>query len=78
MPDSIRASGKKTYRCLEINGSEFEFSEGFTDLHTLSYQEILNGHGFGLEESRASIQTVYEIRNKQAIGLVGDYHPLAK
>lgn len=78
LPDSIRASGKKTYRCLEINGSEFEFSEGFTDLHTRSYQEILNGQGFGLEESRASIQTVYEIRNKQAIGLVGDYHPLAK
>lgn len=78
LPDPIRASGKKTYRCLEINGSEFEFSEGFTDLHTRSYQEILNGKGFGLEESRASIQTVYEIRNKQAIGLVGDYHPLAK
>jgi len=78
LPDSIRLAGKKTYRCLEIDGAEFEFSEGFTDLHTLSYQHILNGQGFGLEESRASIQTVYEIRNKQAIGLIGDYHPLAK
>ncbi len=78
LPAAVQAAGKKTYRCLEINGQEFEFSEGFTDLHTLSYQEILKGNGFGLEESRASIQTVYEIRNKQAIGLIGDYHPLAK
>jgi UDP-N-acetyl-2-amino-2-deoxyglucuronate dehydrogenase len=61
-----------------IDGSEFEFSEGFTDLHTLSYQEILNGNGFGLEEARQSIKTVSDIRTIKAIGLTKDSHPLAK
>ncbi|MBK8954388.1 MAG: Gfo/Idh/MocA family oxidoreductase [Saprospiraceae bacterium] len=77
LPEKIRSSGKTTYRCLEINGEEFEFSEGFTDLHTVSYQRILSGQGFGLEEARCSIQTVHDIRNMEAIGLTGDYHPLA-
>ncbi|MFZ1423101.1 MAG: Gfo/Idh/MocA family oxidoreductase [Saprospiraceae bacterium] len=78
LPPEVRQSGKKTYRRLDIDNTEFEFSEGFTDLHTLSYQEILKSKGFGLEESRMSIQTVHDIRNKKAIGLLGDYHPLAK
>lgn len=77
LPEEIFRQGKKTYRCLEINGNEFEFSEGFTDLHTVSYQEILSGHGFGLEEARASIEIVHEIRNAEIIGLRGDHHPLA-
>lgn len=77
LPEAVKQSGKKTYRCLEINGEEFEFSEGFTDLHTVSYQGILDGHGFGLEEARCSIQTVHDIRNQKAIGLTGDFHPLA-
>jgi len=77
LPPAVRAQGKKTFRCLEIDGEEFEFSEGFTDLHTVSYREILEGRGFGLEEARTCIQTVHDIRNMQPIGLVGDYHPLA-
>lgn len=78
LPKEILNSGKKTYRRLDIDGVEFEFSEGFTDLHTVSYQEILKGNGFGLEEARRSIQTVHDIRNAKAIGLVGEFHPLAK
>lgn len=77
LPEAVKQSGKKTYRCLQINGEEFEFSEGFTDLHTVSYQGILEGRGFGLEEARCSIQTVHDIRNKIPVGLTGDYHPLA-
>lgn len=77
LPEEIRNKGKKTYRCLEIDGEEFEFSEGFTDLHTVSYQEILSGRGFGLNEARNCIQTVHDIRNMNPIGLTGDYHPLA-
>ena len=50
----------------------------FSDLHTLSYKEILNGNGFGLAEGRNSIETVYEIRNSTPIGCKGDYHPFCK
>lgn len=78
LPKEIAAAGKKTYRRLLIDGSEFEFSEGFTDLHTVSYQEILSGKGFGLEEARLSIQTVHDIRNANAVGLTEDAHPLAR
>lgn len=78
LPKEIAAAGKKTYRRLLIDGSEFEFSEGFTDLHTVSYHEILSGKGFGLEEARLSIQTVHDIRNTNAVGLTEDAHPLAR
>lgn len=77
LPEEVFKTGKKTYRRLTIDGNDFEFSEGFTDLHTVSYEEILNGNGFGLEEARRSIQTVHDIRNTKSIGLVGDFHPLA-
>lgn len=77
LPQELLDAGKKTFRSLQIGGEEFEFSEGFGDLHTVSYQEILNGNGFGLNESKQSIETVHNIRNAQPVGLVGDYHPFA-
>ena len=52
IPENIRATGKTTYRSITVDGEEFEFSEGFTDLHTRSYEHILNGGGFGLDEAR--------------------------
>lgn len=64
-----------TYRSITIENKEFEFSEGFTDLHTASYKHILESSGFGLEDAKKSIQTAYEIRNSNPIGLIGDYHP---
>jgi UDP-N-acetyl-2-amino-2-deoxyglucuronate dehydrogenase len=78
VPSDIRAAGQRTYRSIEVNGKEIEFSGGFTDLHTISYQKILSGDGFGLEEARQSINTVFHIRNTAPVGLKGDYHPLAK
>jgi len=78
LPQQQSEKGQKTFRSININGEEFEFSEGFTDLHTLSYQEIIKGNGFELNEARNSIQIVYSIRNSTPIGLVGDYHPFAK
>ena len=57
---------------------EFEFSGGFTDLHTVSYQNILEGTGFRISEAQKAIQIVHEIRNKKPLGLVGDYHPMAE
>jgi len=62
LPDRVKQKGQRTYRNIEIDGKEVEFSEGFTDLHTLSYAEILAGRGFGIEESRASIELVHTIR----------------
>ena len=78
IPNKIKETGQRTYRSITINDKELEFSGGFTDLHTLSYQEILKGNGFGIDEVRASTNIVYNIRNAEAIGLKGEYHPLLK
>lgn len=78
LPQNAVEGEKRTYRTLNIDGEEFEFSQGFTELHTKSYQEILAGRGFGIEEARNCINIVYEIRNATPVGLVGDYHPLAR
>jgi len=77
LPAEVAAQGLRTYRSITIENEEFEFSGGFTDLHTESYKRILQGNGFGLDEVRNCIQIVYDIRNAQPIGLVGEYHPLA-
>ena len=60
------------------DGQEIEFSEGFTDLHTLSYKEILSGRGFGLKEASQSVETAYTIRNSKPVGIQGNYHPILK
>lgn len=78
IPEEIKLLGQRTYRSIKVDGVEFEFSEGFTDLHTRSYEEILLGNGFGLEEARNSIQIVSELRKLSPLGLSGDFHPFAK
>lgn len=78
IPDSIKAAGQRTYRSITMGNESIEFSGGFTDLHTTSYQEILKDNGFGLEDARACIETAYTIRNAQPIGLTDEYHPLLK
>jgi len=78
IPEGIKAKGQRTYRSITIEGDELEFSDGFTDLHTVSYQEILAGRGYGLSDARSSIQMVHHIRNAQPIGLRGEYHPFCK
>lgn len=69
---------KRTFREITIDGEAMEFSEGFTDLHTESYRDILNGGGFGTRDARASIELVHAIRNASLAPLVGDYHPMCK
>ena len=71
------AAGKRTFRAITVDGESLEFSEGFTDLHTLSYEAILEGNGFGLEDALPAIQLAHEIREQTPLGLVGEYHPLA-
>jgi UDP-N-acetyl-2-amino-2-deoxyglucuronate dehydrogenase len=63
LPADIKATGKRTYRTLTIDGDAFEFSEGFTELHTKSYEEIIAGHGFGIGQTKAAIELVHNIRN---------------
>ena len=78
IPNNIKEMGQRTFRSIKVDGDELEFSGGFTDLHTKSYQEILKGNGFGLDEAYGSIKTVSTIRNLDTIGLKGDYHPFCK
>lgn len=63
VPEKLREAGKRTYRSLVIGNEELEFSEGFTDLHTLSYERILNGSGFGIADARDAIEVTHDIRN---------------
>ncbi|MEM9918107.1 MAG: Gfo/Idh/MocA family oxidoreductase [Bacteroidota bacterium] len=63
IPEHIRATGARTYRSLRIGEDEFEFSGGFTELHTKSYEGIINGEGFRIGEARNAIQLVHDIRN---------------
>lgn len=77
LPKQAVEQGKRTYRKMEMDGKEIEFSDGFTELHTESYKKILAGEGFGLDQAYQSIKIVHDIRNTRPIGLKGDYHPLA-
>lgn len=63
IPKEVREKGKRTYRSLKLEGEEIEFSEGFTDLHTRSYEAILAGEGFGIEDARKSIELVEKLRS---------------
>jgi len=78
IPADRKDQGQSTYRSILMEGKEFEFSGGFSDLHTVSYQEILAGNGFRIEEARQSIEMVHAIRNAKPLGLQGDFHPLLK
>ncbi|MBN1466109.1 Gfo/Idh/MocA family oxidoreductase [candidate division KSB1 bacterium] len=78
LPETARSAGRPTYRCIFIDGQEIEFSEGFADLHTLVYQDILAGRGYGIADARPSIELAYALRGVAAA--VGDrdrVHPMA-
>ena len=78
IPAKLRESGQRTYRSITCDGEGIEFSDGFTDLHTRSYEAILAGQGFGLEENRCAVETVAQIRTATPLGPNGDYHPFIK
>lgn len=78
LPEAVRLNHKRTYRSLLMEGEEIEFSDGFTDLHTQSYEQILRGNGFGLSEANPSIEIVHAIRNAPLTPLNGEYHPFIK
>ncbi len=74
---AVKNNGMRTYRSIQVEGKEIEFSEGFTDLHTLSYQAVLDGKGFGLADAAPAVAMTHAIRNAQPLGLADDHHPLA-
>lgn len=77
LPDKVKGK-KSTYRSIEIGGEQLEFSEGFTELHTISYQEILAGRGYGLQDARHCIETVDKIRTASLASYGNDAHPFLK
>ena len=78
IPENIKAKGQRTYRSIKVDGKEIEFSDGFLDLHTKSYQNILEGRGFSLQDAATSVQITHEIRNAELTPIQGDYHPMVK
>jgi len=78
LPEEAAAAGKRTYRSIRVGNEELEFSAGFTDLHTATYESVFAGQGYGLAEARSSIETVFHIRQERPVGLRGDYHPFCR
>lgn len=78
LPDAAKQKNMRTYRSMNLEGQEIEFSDGFTDLHTASYTEIIKGNGFTVKDAMPSIEIAYTIRKETPVGLKGDYHPFAK
>ena len=78
IPPEELAKGKGTFRSITVDGKEIEFSEGFSDLHTRIYEEILAGRGFGINDARPSVELAYHIRNAKVIKPIGETHPYLK
>ena len=78
LPEDALKAGRRTHRSLTVDSESFEFSDGFADLHTEVYRQVLAGQGFGIEAARPSIELAHEIRSAVPVGLKGEYHPLAK
>jgi UDP-N-acetyl-2-amino-2-deoxyglucuronate dehydrogenase len=67
VPDESRKAGQSTFRSITVDGAEVEFTEGFTDLHTRVYEEMLRGNGFGIDDARASIELAYRVRTERPV-----------
>lgn len=78
LPKNAIENNLSTYRSITIDGEEIEFSGGFTDLHTLSYKNILAGNGYGIEDARSSIEIAHTIRNQELSRDRSDLHPFVK
>lgn len=77
LPFEVRARGQRTFRSIAVDGEQVEFSEGFTDLHTATYRDVLAGGGFGLQDARPAVELVHRIRHSTAAPVESRMHPLA-
>jgi UDP-N-acetyl-2-amino-2-deoxyglucuronate dehydrogenase len=78
LPAAQKQKGQRTYRSISVGGEEVEFSDGFGELHTESYRQILAGQGLGLDVIRDVVQAVSDIRRAPVAELRGDFHPLCR
>jgi len=76
LPKEAVDKGQPTFRSLLLDGEEFQFSQGFTDLHTKVYKSILEGKGFGITDARQSIEIVHKIRNESVENNIEYAHPM--
>ena len=76
LPTDFVSKGLRTFRSIKIDGEEFEFSEGFTDLHTLVYKDILDNKGYTITDARKAIEIVFALRHSKVKGITEDSHPL--
>jgi UDP-N-acetyl-2-amino-2-deoxyglucuronate dehydrogenase len=76
LPGGYLDTGRAAYRSITIDDQEVEFSEGFGDLHTRVYEEVLAGYGYGISEARPSIDLVHTIRNSAIVVPKGNVHPM--
>jgi UDP-N-acetyl-2-amino-2-deoxyglucuronate dehydrogenase len=76
LPFEAQPGIKTTFRSITVDGQEIEFSEGFTDLHTRVYEEVLAGRGFGIDDARPSIELTSTIRQTPVNAAAkGERHP---
>ena len=75
LPAHVRKTGKQTYRSIKVDEDEIEFTDGFTELHTIVYQEMLKGKGLGIDDAYPSIETVYRIRSEKPKAKGDLFHP---
>ena len=78
LPAELKQKAMRSFRSITLDGKDIDFSDGFGDLHTMVYNDILSGGGFNLEENRVAIETVSQIRTQTPIGISGDFHPFLK
>lgn len=78
LPAEAVNENRRTHRCISIDGEEVEFTDGFTDLHTKVYKDILDGNGFGIADARPAIETVFNIRNMRPVANSLKHHPFVK
>jgi len=72
VPAEEKKKGLRTFRSIKVDGKEIEFSNGFTDLHTTSYEAIINGKGFRISEAKKAVEIVHSIRNAE---IIHDFDP---
>jgi len=75
IPEAMLREGQTAYRSMTLDGEELEFSQGFTDLHTEVYRNIVAGKGPGIDDARPSIELVYTIRQSGLTDSQDNAHP---
>lgn len=78
LPFTPTPGEKTTYRSITVDGEEIEFTGGFTDLHTLMYQKILDGEGYGIEDVRPATELTYKIRTSDVLPVDDKAHELLR